>query len=236
MRKVAYLLLVILFGACAVTTFALVRAINTAQDTVAPVGEFVRELVIPATPAVLPDPVTIVREVQDLARLETASYSFEKVLRAEREQDLLWGVFGETMLFVAHGEVVAGVDLEKMDEEDVQVVDPDTVMVHLPEAEIFYIVLDNQRSYVADRDTGLLTRADPQLETIVRRRADEELRRAAEESDILERANENATVYMRDFLQSLGFEEIIFTDAPPPEPPPYEQEVPKGYSVTPVAP
>ncbi|MDX1687905.1 MAG: DUF4230 domain-containing protein [Candidatus Promineifilaceae bacterium] len=236
MRKVAYFLLIVVFAGCALVTFTLVRAINNAQNTVAPVGDFVRELVIPATPAVVPDPVTIVREVQDLARLETASYSFEKVLRAEREQDLLWGVFGESMLFVAHGEVVAGVDLDKMQEEDVQVVDPDTVMVNLPEAEIFYVVLDNQDSYVADRDTGLLTRADPQLETIVRRRADDELRRAAEESDLLQRANENATDYMRDFLQSLGFEEVIFTDAPPPEQTPYEQEVPKGYQVTPVAP
>lgn len=236
MRKVAYFLLVVVFVGCALVTFTLVRAINSAQNTVAPVGDFVRELVIPATPAVVPDPVTIVREVQDLARLETASYSFEKVLRAEREQDLLWGVFGESMLFVAHGEVVAGVDLDEMEETDVQVVDPDTVMVNLPEAEIFYVVLDNQESYVADRDTGLLTRADPQLETVVRRRADDELRRAAEESDLLQRANENATDYMRDFLQSLGFEEVIFTEAPPPEQPPFEQEVPKGYQVTPVAP
>lgn len=236
MRKVAYFFLIVFFAVSALAVFTFVRAINTAQDAVAPVGEFVRELVIPATPVVIPNPATIVREVQDLARLETASYSFEKVLRAEREQDLLWGVFGETMLFVAHGEVVAGVDLDQMEEEDVQVVDPDTVMVHLPEAEIFYVVLDNEESYVADRDTGLLTRADPELETIVRRRAENELRSAAEESDILGRANENATVYMRDFLQSLGFEEVIFTDAPPPEPPPFEQEVPKGYAVTPVAP
>jgi len=236
MRKVAYFFLIVFFAVSALAVFTVVRLLNSAQDAVAPVGEFVRELVIPATPAVVPNPATIVREVQDLARLETASYSFEKVLRAEREQDLLWGVFGETMLFVAHGEVIAGVDLDQMQEEDVQVVDPDTVMVHLPAAEIFYVVLDNEESYVADRDTGLLTRADPELETIVRRRAEDELRRAAEESDILGRANENATVYMRDFLQSLGFEEVIFTDAPPPEPPPFEQEVPKGYAVTPVAP
>lgn len=236
MRKLAYFLLIVFFAVSALAVFTFVRAINTAQDTVAPIGDFVRELVVPATPVVLPDPTTIVREVQDIARLETASYSFEKVLRAEREQDVLWGAFGETMLFVAHGEVVAGVDLEKMDEEDVQVVDPDTVMVHLPDAEIFHVVLDNQKSYVADRDTGLLTGADPELETMVRRRADEELRRAAEESDILERADENAAAYMRDFLQNLGFEEVIFTDAPPPEPPPFEQEVPKGYAVTPVAP
>lgn len=236
MRKVAYFFLIVFFAVSALAVFTVVSVLNSTRNAVAPVGEFVRELVIPATPAVLPDPVTIVREVQDLARLETASYSFEKVLRAEREQDLLWGAFGETMLFVAHGDVVAGVDLQKMAEDDVQVVDPDTVMVHLPEAEIFHVVLDNEESYVADRDTGLLTRADPELETLVRRQAEAELRAAAEESDILGRANENATVYMRDFLQGLGFEEIIFTDAPPPEPPPFEQEVPKGYVVTPVAP
>lgn len=236
MRKVAYFLLVVLLGMGVFTMAFVLMTANTARQAVEPIGNLMRQLVIPATPVVLPDPVIIVREVKDLARLETASMTLEKVVRAEREQDLLWGAFGETMIFVAHGEVIAGIDLMQMQEEDVQVVDPVTVMIHLPEAEIFTVDLDNERSYVADRDTGLLTRADPQLETLVRKTADQELQAAAEESDILERAEENAEIYMRGFLQELGFENIIFTDTTPPEPPPFEQELPKGYSLTPVAP
>lgn len=236
MRKVAYFLLVVLLAMGVFTMAFVLMTANTARQAAEPIGNLVRDLVLPATPVVLPDPVVIVREVKDLARLETASMTLEKVVRAEREQELLWGAFGETLIFVAHGEVIAGVDLAKMQEDDVQVVDPVTVMVHLPEPEIFTVDLDNERSYVADRDTGLLARSDPQLETLVRRAADQELQAAAEESDILSQADENAELYMRGFLQELGFENIIFTDTKPPEPPPFEQEIPKGYSLTPVAP
>lgn len=236
MRKVAYFLLIVLLALGVFTTaFVLVTA-NTAKKAVEPIGDLVRELVIPATPVVLPDPVIVVREVRELARLETASMTMEKVIRAEREQEVLWGAFGETLIFVAYGEVIAGVDLAKMEETDVQVVDPETVMVHLPDAEIFTVDLDNEKSYVADRDTGLLTRADPELETLVRQAADRELEAAAEESDILETADENAEAYMRGFLQDLGFENVIFTETTPPVPPPFEQDVPKGYSLTPAAP
>ena len=233
MRKLAYLFVILFFAAAAFGVFVVATSLNTARNAAAPVGELVQRLVVPATPVIMPDPVLIVEEVRDLARLETASYTLEKIVRAERGQDVLWGALGETLIFVAHGDVIAGVDLSKMQPEDVQVVDPVTVMVHIPEAEIFNVILDNDRSYVADRDTGILTRADPQLETEVRQAAQKELETAAEESDILDLANENAEEYMRGFLNNLGFENVIFTDSTPPPAPPFEQEVPKGFSLTP---
>lgn len=235
MRKLFYALLIIFFAVGIFAMVTVLLTVNQAKQAAEPIGDLVRGLVIPATPVVLPDPVVLVTEIQDLARLETASYSFEKIIRAERgEQGLLWGALGESMIFVAHGEAVAGVDLDKMRTADLQVVDPQTVMVHLPEAEIFSVRLDNQKSYVADRDTGLLVRADPQLESEVRRTAEDELWLAAEESDILVRANANAEAYMSSFLRGLGFAEIIFTDTVPPTPLPFEQDVPKGHAVTPV--
>jgi hypothetical protein len=186
----------------------------------------------------LPNPATIVREINDLARLETASFEFEKVIMAESGQDVLWGALGETMVFVAHGKVYAGVDFAEMAMDDVQVYDPVTVYVHLPPAEIFedIPVLDNEKSFVADRDTGILTRADPQLESQVRVAAEEAIAEAAQESEILERANANAQEFMTNFLRGLGFENIVFTDKTPKPAPPFEQEVPKGFVVTPEAP
>lgn len=236
MRKIAYFFIIVFFIVAAFGVFTLVATLNTARQATAPIGDLVQRLAVPATPVILPDPVVVVQEVRDLARLETASYTMEKVIRAERGQDVLWGALGETLIFVAHGEVIAGVDLSQMQEADVQVVDPDTVMVRLPEAQIFNVILDNDKSYVADRDTGVLTRADDQLETQVRQAAQDELEAAAAESDILATANENAENYMRGFLNNLGFENVIFTEETPPTAPPFEQELPKGYSLTPVAP
>lgn len=232
MRKVAYFLLIVLFVIIGFAVFSVAMTVNTARQAVAPVSELVRDLVVPATPEILPDPLVVVREVKQLARLETASMTFERVIRAEREQDLLWGAFGEKLLFVAHGEAVAGVDLKKMQENDIQVLDPVTVMVHLPDAELFNVILDNEASYVADRDSGLLARVDPQLETQVRRRAQQELEAAALEADILQMADENAENYMRGFLQQLGFQNITFTDTTPPPAPAYQQPIPKGYELT----
>ena len=89
---------------------------------------------------------------------------------------------------------------------------------------------------VADRDTGILARADPELETQVRRVAEQEILAAAEESDILSTANYNGQTFMLNFLNGLGFENVIFSDGTMPTPPPFEQEVPKGMVVTPAAP
>jgi hypothetical protein len=246
-RTVLIGLVVLFFVAMAFLVFAVARLANTVNDgasaVVEPIGDRVRQLLVPATPVILPDPVTVVRQINDLSRLETASYEMEKVVTADSEQDGFIGMLlGESMVFIAYGKVYAGVDFSKMNTADLVVVDPDTVMVHLPDAEIFadIPVLDNDRSYVADRDTGLLTRADPELETQVRQAAERSIREAAQSSDILARANTNAQTYMHNFLAGLGFTEIIFTPEAPPPAAPYEQEIPKGYyllpTATPVAP
>jgi hypothetical protein len=94
-------------------------------------------------------------------------------------------------------------------------------------------VLDTERSYVADRNTGILKRADPELETQVRRAAEQAIKEAAAESQILARADYNAQEYMRAFLQGLGFTNVIFMASPPEPAPPYVQPIPKGFAVTP---
>ncbi|MEZ4515999.1 MAG: DUF4230 domain-containing protein [Chloroflexota bacterium] len=211
-------------------------AAENAAAAVEPISDRVRELFVAATPVILPNPATIVNEINDLARLETASYELEKVITADSGQEGLVDLFlGESMVFVAHGKVFAGVDLATMTPEDLAVVDPDTVMVHLPQAEIFsdIPVLDTDQSYVADRDTGLLTKGDPNLETQVRQAAEDAILEAAQSSDILDRANFNAQQYMTGFLEGLGFTEVIFTQDIPTDVPPYEQPVPKGYLIMP---
>ncbi len=231
LQKLAYFFLIIFFIFGSVAAFMVIGTVRTTQQAVAPLSDFVNQLFVEATPVILPSNTTIVREISDLARLETASVEMEKVVTAERNSETLWGVMGESMVFVANGKVVAGIDFADMQEEDIQVVDPLTVMVHLPDAAIFddLPALDNEKSYVADRDTGLLTRADPELESEVRRIAEARLREEAIATGVVEKAEVNAQEYMLGFLQGLGFENIIFMDETPPVPEPYVQEIPKGY-------
>lgn len=243
LRKAMYIVIILFFvtmmlGAAFVVTAVVASSRAANQAIVEPIGNLVQQLTLPMTPTILPNPATIVRDINDLARLETASYEFEKIITADRNSDMFWGLLGESMIFIAHGKVFAGVDFSEMSVADLQVYDPTTVYVHLPEAKIFedIPVLDNEQSRVLDRDTGLFTSADPELETAVRRAAEDAIREAAQQSEILDRANENARNYMINFLQGVGFENIIFTDAPPDPAPPFTQEVPKGFVLTPPAP
>ncbi len=231
LRKLAYLFLIIFFVIGAIAAYTVVATINKAETVAQPIGEFMQQLILPATPVVLPSSTTIVRQINDLARLETASMELEKNVIAERNNDIMWGIMDETLIFEAHGLAVAGVDLSGMTPADIQVVDPTTVMVHIPQATIFddLPLLDTEKSRVLDRDTGLFASVDPHLETVVRQEAESALREEAQSTELLDIANYNAQEFVLAFMQGLGFETVIFTEGPPPTPPPYEQEVPKGY-------
>src|SRR5687768_8712541 len=91
----------------------------------------VQEIIHP-TPVIYPDPVTVIKQVQNLARLETAQYSVEKVITAETRQGALAGLFGDRLLFVAHGDVIAGVDLSKVQADDIRVAPDGSVVMVLP--------------------------------------------------------------------------------------------------------
>jgi len=163
------------------------------------------------TPTILPDPVTIIHEVRSLARLETIEYTVEKVIQADSGQQELWGLLGDKLIFVAHGNVIAGVDLAKLLSDDLWV-DTGTLYVRLPETEIFVATLDNDKSYVYDRDTGLFTKGNIDLETLARQAAEDEIKKAALEDGILEQARTNAEYYLLRLFQTLGYPQVIFVN------------------------
>lgn len=208
------LLIIMLIGTAGVVWAAWTGA-HKAQQALQPVGNLTSEMatqvaqVLHPTPTVLPDPITIVHSVRSLARLETIQYSVEKVITAESGQGPFGFLFGDRLLLVAHGTVIAGVDLEKLGPQDLRV-ENGVLYVRLPPAEVFIASLDNQKSYIFNRDLGALTRGDVNLETIARRAAEEEIARAALEDGILDQAQTNAEAYLYRLLVQLGFPEVIF--------------------------
>jgi hypothetical protein len=188
------------------------NSINTAlsplRQTNRLLGTQVAELLHP-TPTVLPDPVTIIHEVRALARLETIQYAVEKVITAEENQGLFGPLFGDRLLFVAHGTVIAGIDMGKIAPQDMWLQDK-VLNVRLPAAEVFVATLDNQKSYVYDRQTGLLTHGDVNLETAARQVAEDQIRQAALDDGILALAGQNAETYLSRLFLALGYPEVIF--------------------------
>jgi hypothetical protein len=168
----------------------------------------VAQLINP-TPTIIPDPVTYITEIRALARLETIQYSVEKVITAEIGQGTFGFAFGDRLLFVAHGIVIAGIDMEKLQPGDLRL-DGGVLYVRLPPTEIFIATLDNSKSYVYDRDTGLLTKGNIDLETLARQIAEDEIRKAALEDGILVQGQRNAENYLLKFFNALGYKNVIF--------------------------
>ncbi len=193
--------------------------VNTIQDSITnqflPVREMTNNLatqisvVMHPTPTILPDPVTIVHEIRSLARLETIKFSLEKIITAETRQGVFEWLVGDRLIFVAHGEVIAGIDLNKLDPGDLVVKDA-VLYVTLPEAELFITALDNEQSYVYDRDTGLFTHGEVHLETEARQAAEREIEKSALEDGILELAQQNAISFLDRLFRDLGYPEVIF--------------------------
>jgi hypothetical protein len=190
---------------------------NAADNAVQPVSDLAGDLgtqvaqVLYPTPTILPDPVTVVREVSSLARLETIQYSVEKVVTADAGQEFLKVLFGDRLLLVAHGMVIAGVDLAKFSADDIYI-ENGLLFIRLPDAEIFVATLDNDQSYIYDRQIGFLRRGDVDLETAARRVAEDEIEKGAIVDGILEQAQENAESFLERMFFQMGFPEVVFID------------------------
>ncbi|MCU0786670.1 MAG: DUF4230 domain-containing protein [Verrucomicrobia bacterium] len=163
---------------------------------------------IPAGPAgATVRSVAVVQEIQTLSQLVTVQYVIQQVVV---EEDVKW--FGENrVLLVAHGVVKAGVDLQRLQPEDVQV-SGQSVRITLPPAQILDSYLDENKTQIIERSTGLLRTFDKNLETVARQHAVMDIRRAAREEGILREANERARIQLSALLLRLGFEHVEFVN------------------------
>ncbi len=130
------------------------------------------------------------------------------IVRIEDEPSgLLERLSRDRLMLIAEGEVVAGFDLSKVTEGDIVVLGTN-VLIFLPPPEILYSRIDNEKTFVYERETGLLRRPDLELETAARRLAEKQLVSWALERDILAKAEETGIIYLENFLRSLGFTQI----------------------------
>ncbi len=194
------------------------RTVEPVQSMTGNLSTRVAEVLNP-TPTILPNPMTIIRDVRSLARLETIQFTVEKVITAETGQGQFGILFGDKLIFVAHGQVIAGVDLSKLGPDDLELRDG-ILYVTLPEPEIFVVNLDNEKSYVYDRETGFLTKGDQNLESSARRVAEDEIEKAALEDDLLKLAQQNAETYLASLFKNLGYPDVTFIRSSTPTPRP----------------
>ncbi len=181
----------------------------------------VSSLVRAPTPTVIPSPTpvsraAVVQQIQRLSRLETSSYSVQTVVTVERPGGL-FGIGGQKVLLVVHGTVVAGIDLNKLQPENVTVSsDGKRIRLQLPKAEILSRYLDEGATQLYDHQTGLFTQPDSSLVIEGQQMGASRVMQAACEDGIMKRATDDGQKALREFLLAVGFESVEFEATPVP--------------------
>jgi hypothetical protein len=157
----------------------------------------------------------VVQKIQRLQRLETVVYSMDTVVEGSKSSAVLPDLLaGDRILLVVHGQSIAGIDLAQLKPEDVHITNKDggqSIRLTLPPSQLFLTTLDNQRTRVYIRSTGLLVPADPNLETDTRAKAEQQLQASALADGILDTASKNARATVTILLYGLGFKQVDVT-------------------------
>ena len=162
----------------------------------------------PPTPTIVVLP-TIINQIKPLGQLHTVSYFLSTVVDTQMPVGALNQI--QRVLLVACGKVDAGVDLSKIEPQNI-VTKGDKAVIRLPDAEIFTSQLfdDRKCTYVVLREEGILLPPNTVLETAAREAAVGNFKETALANGILEQARLNAEGELRRLLTLLGYRDIQF--------------------------
>jgi hypothetical protein len=159
----------------------------------------------------------VLKSIQNLRDFRAASGHFEVIVDVEKDTRFVPGkIKGERVLFVAVGDVDAGVDFTGVEEGAIEVSDDRrSVTIELPPASFRDPELDLERSYVYDRDRGVFDRIqgffgdDAGDDSELYRLAEDKLAAAARDgSGLLVRAEQNTRAMLVGLLRGLGFTSV----------------------------
>ncbi len=159
----------------------------------------------------------ILQQVREASELTTAAFTMQAVVPTEQDAAVGGFVFGKTrLLYIAYGEVKAGVDLSQITAKDVQVGN-DTIQLQLPAAQILDRKIDVNKSQVYDYDRGMLglgPDTGPELQTLAQQKALEKITMAACEEGLLEKANDRAKLVVTQLLSTAGYKSVVVNSQP----------------------
>ncbi|MER3436064.1 MAG: DUF4230 domain-containing protein [Leptolyngbya sp. ERB_1_1] len=159
----------------------------------------------------------VVQQVRQASELTTAVFTMEAVVPTQQDAAIAGMVIGTTkLLYIARGEVRAGVDLSALTPENVQVIG-DTVRLQLPAPKVLDKKIDVTRSTVYDYNRGPLGLGPdvaPNLQKLAQEEALRKIQLAACADGILEKANDRAKLTVSQLIRISGIKEVIVVPKP----------------------
>ena len=179
---------------------------------------FVGNLFKFSTPVKIEHSTPIVEKIRNIQELSTTVQTMETIVPASAERKL--GDFSlatTRLLYVARGEIRAGVDLAELTDADVKVTE-NKIEINLPPAKILDSKIDVNHSRVYDYDRGFLNLGPdvaPQLQTLAQRETLVEIVNTACSENILDRANIKAKAAITQLLNSTSEQKVVVNTSDP---------------------
>ncbi|MEM6612798.1 MAG: DUF4230 domain-containing protein [Cyanobacteria bacterium P01_C01_bin.72] len=161
---------------------------------------------------------SIAERMKNIQELSTTVQTIETVVPAAAERKI--GDFSlatTKLLYIARGEIRAGVDLEELTPTDIKVT-KNKIEITLPPAKILDSKIDVQNSRVYDYNRGFLNLGPdvaPQLQTLAQSKTLVRIVNRACSGDILEQANIRAKESIIQLLGATGAKDIIVKTTEP---------------------
>jgi hypothetical protein len=168
-----------------------------------------------ATTTIDRSPPAVLKELTNLSAYSAAQGRYQQTIDVEDDVSILPSfIAGEHTVFLAQGSVDARVDFSSLATDAVQVRGDHAVTVTLPEPTLAQAVIDTRASRVASHDRGLLNRVgalfteNPNAEQRFYTLAQQKLGKAAQQSDLVRRAEANTSHMLQGLLGKVGFTDV----------------------------
>ncbi|GAA1528309.1 DUF4230 domain-containing protein [Nocardioides humi] len=157
---------------------------------------------------------SVLVSLTDLSEYRAATGYYETVVDIENDSKLPSWIKGERVLYVGKGDVAAFVDFGELDEQRV-VVSEDrlSATIRLPAPQLDKPVLDLEKSYVVDHDSGFMSNfGGSDLEREAQLTAVRQMATAATDTGALvDLARKNTAAMLRGLLGGLGYVDVTVT-------------------------
>lgn len=151
-----------------------------------------------------PEAVAVITQIQKIQELATVRYSVQRVVGL-REPKVPMGE--ESILLMVEGRATAGIELQKLTRDRIQIGKNDTIVIELPAPRLLDVSLDEKQTRVWDRQVTWWTPwvpYSPDLEHRARLKAIDDVRQAALDMGILAQAERNAETAISELMRLAG--------------------------------
>ena len=145
--------------------------------------------------------------LKEMSELATVEYTVTKIVRAS--DDKTWYKLGDRKILMScSARIKAGIDLSEITEANVQIEGKKIELV-LPRAHVISFNMRPEDIHVEYQETGVFRdKFSAEERDMLMRQGEKQIRNSTEALGVLQTAETNASLFMSNYLKSLGYKRI----------------------------